>query len=714
MKQIVYFVFLILSVFTFAQENCFNGIDDNGNGLIDLNDPLCACNPPSITSIIPNPSFETYTSLPTNSSQLNLAVPWVQASIPTTDYLNTLGFVFTGLEDLGLVPFPNGNGAVGCFFENNWKEYLGTSLLNSMIQNTNYQLTFNVAASSYDNSLGLMENINIIPNLEPVNITIYGKTGLGNFPLNTTGDPLSFDPNWIILGQTNYNPESNWNELTINIISNININTIMLGAPVNLPISYPTYGTSLKRPYLLFDNLRLNTTLSFGATINNTGNFCENNLVLTASPNNPNLNYQWYFNGIAIPGATNANYNVPFSGSNIGEYKVRIYNPTECSNSQGFYINDNLITPTFIQVPPICVGAPLSSLPSTSNNGIIGSWSPALNNTTTTTYTFTPTAGQCASSTQMTIVVNQLIAPIFNQIADICSGQNITLPPTSLNGITGSWSPAINNTQTTTYNFEPTAGQCATTQTMTVVVIPRLTPVFNPIQPLCYNTTFVLPLTSNNGINGTWAPSFSNTNSGTYTFTPSTTCDLPISVNVTIRSDFDFDFVQYCRNENFILEIIGLNQSINLSNASYNWFYENNLIPNNNNRMLDVTNYFISTPSNEQTPYTLSVNVTNEFGCEKIKDIVIDNDYCKIQQGISPNGDNLNEFFDLRLLNVDHLMIYNRWGMMVYDKHNYKDEWTGQTNDGKILPDGTYFYVIIFKDNVPSKAGWIYINKEVK
>ncbi|NMH26426.1 concanavalin A lectin, partial [Flavobacterium sp. SE-s28] len=92
-------------------------------------------------------------------------------------------------------------------------------------------------------------------------------------------------------------------------------------------------------------------------------------------------------------------------------------------------------------------GATLSALPTTSNNGITGSWSPALNNTATMTYTFTPSAGQCATSATMTITVNSNTAPTFTQVAAICSGATLSaLPTTSNNGITGSWSPALNNT----------------------------------------------------------------------------------------------------------------------------------------------------------------------------------------------------------------------------------------------------------------------------
>ena len=42
------------------------------------------------------------------------------------------------------------------------------------------------------------------------------------------------------------------------------------------------------------------------------------------------------------------------------------------------------------------------------------------------------------------------ITPTFNSIAPICSGENFSLPTSSNNGITGTWSPAINNTATTT------------------------------------------------------------------------------------------------------------------------------------------------------------------------------------------------------------------------------------------------------------------------
>ncbi len=131
------------------------------------------------------------------------------------------------------------------------------------------------------------------------------------------------------------------------------------------------------------------------------------------------------------------------------------------------------VTPTFTAVNPICSGAFLAALPITSNNGINGTWSPAINNTVTTTYTFTPTAGQCADTTNITITVNPNVTPTFTAVNPICSGAILAaLPTISNNGINGTWSPAINNTTTTTYTFTPTAGLCATTTTMTITINP--------------------------------------------------------------------------------------------------------------------------------------------------------------------------------------------------------------------------------------------------
>jgi hypothetical protein len=140
-----------------------------------------------------------------------------------------------------------------------------------------------------------------------------------------------------------------------------------------------------------------------------------------------------------------------------------------------------------------CKGATINPLPTTSVEGIAGTWAPALNNMATTTYTFTPDAGLCASTATLEIVVNEPVTTTFTQVAPICKGATLAALPTSSNNttaITGTWAPAVNNQATTTYTFTPTAGQCATTATMEVVVnaVPAA-PTANNSQTFCSGST---------------------------------------------------------------------------------------------------------------------------------------------------------------------------------------------------------------------------------
>ena len=217
-----------------------------------------------------------------------------------------------------------------------------------------------------------------------------------------------------------------------------------------------------------------------------------------------------------------------------------------CATTQTMNIAINQsTTPTFTQVGPFCSGVSISPLPISSTNGISGTWSPAINNTATTTYTFTPTAGICATTQTMIIAINQPILPNFSQVSPFCSGATISpLPTSSTNGISGTWSPAINNLATTTYTFTPTAGICATTQTMSITISPNILPSFSQVGPYCPGTTIPpLPTSSTNGISGTWSPAINNTVTTTYTFTPTaglcaTTQIMSISISLPILPSF--------------------------------------------------------------------------------------------------------------------------------------------------------------------------------
>ena len=182
---------------------------------------------------------------------------------------------------------------------------------------------------------------------------------------------------------------------------------------------------------------------------------------------------------------------------------------------------DPLVTPEFEQMGPYCEGVVIPDLTANSIEGITGSWSPAIDNSQTITYTFTPDAGQCANSQTMQIIVDSELSPNFVQQGPFCEDDAIAnLPITSTGGITGSWSPAIDNTQSTTYTFTPDAGQCAISAIMEITIDPLLTATFPQVGPYCQGSPVPdLLTTSTEGITGSWSPIIDNVQTTIYTFT---------------------------------------------------------------------------------------------------------------------------------------------------------------------------------------------------
>ncbi|MNU72708.1 hypothetical protein D3C71_621780 [compost metagenome] len=266
-----------------------------------------------------------------------------------------------------------------------------------------------------------------------------------------------------------------------------------------------------------------------------------------------------------IPGTYN--YHVESSGSTSGG---TLFCPS--SSEYDFSITvSNGNTPTFNQLGIVCAGQSFT-LSTTSLEGINGTWSPAINNSQTTSYTFTPAAGSCASTATMTVTINNQITPNFNNPGPLCSGQNFTLPTTSLEGINGTWSPAVNNSQTTTYTFTPASGQCMNATTMTVAINNQITPTFNNPGPLCSGQNFTLPATSLEGINGTWSPAINNAQTTTYTFTPSSGSGLCTASSATMEIVINTLPVASAQGQNLCTgDTTDIDLSSNISGTTFIW-----------------------------------------------------------------------------------------------------------------------------------------------
>lgn len=237
-------------------------------------------------------------------------------------------------------------------------------------------------------------------------------------------------------------------------------------------------------------------------------------------------------------------------------------NPGQCASNAVLTVVVNAnVTPVFSPVGPYCIGSAIPALPSTSTNGIIGFWSPGINNSETTNYTFTPAAGQCAATAQLTIAITGGITPIFGSFGPYCQNAPIVLPilpETSNNGISGSWNPASISTSIAgniAYNFTPDEGQCGVPITLTILVNPEITPTFAAVGPYCLGST-VPPLetTSSNGITGSWSPAINNSATTTYTFLPNgNQCASEQSLTITINPNVTPEFSPvgpYCSQAN--------------------------------------------------------------------------------------------------------------------------------------------------------------------
>jgi len=86
-----------------------------------------------------------------------------------------------------------------------------------------------------------------------------------------------------------------------------------------------------------------------------------------------------------------------------------------------------------------------------------------------------------------------------------------------------------------------------------------------------------------------------------------------------------------------------------------------------------------------------------------------------IPSGFSPNGDDINQFFEVRgIINIpNELIILNSGGSEVYRQKNYQNDWDGTYKSGEELPDGTYYYIfyIYDTDKPREESGFVVIKR---
>ncbi|MFK8163097.1 MAG: gliding motility-associated C-terminal domain-containing protein [Lewinella sp.] len=73
----------------------------------------------------------------------------------------------------------------------------------------------------------------------------------------------------------------------------------------------------------------------------------------------------------------------------------------------------------------------------------------------------------------------------------------------------------------------------------------------------------------------------------------------------------------------------------------------------------------------------------------------------EVYNAISPNGDGMNDRFIFTILELrpdefpdNEIIIFNRWGDVIYEAKPYNNDWDGTSNGGEMVPEGTYYYIL--------------------
>ncbi|TXF88389.1 gliding motility-associated C-terminal domain-containing protein [Neolewinella aurantiaca] len=334
LKAILFFAALLLFgtagraiAQTASPEQCANGIDDDQDGLIDLNDSDCDCAVIEPVSLIPNPSFEDIECCPGGRSELYCADVWIQASQPTTDFIHDCGW--TGWDNLPPPrPFPDGEGILG-FRDGRpagmdetepratWKEYAGACLLRPLQAGTTYRFEFDLGFVGAENS-------------PDINISFFGTTDCNNLPFGQDNEELGCPtngPGWVRLGSRKVITVfgGGWRKAFIEVTPTENIAAIAIGPDCQLRPSNVHY-------YYFFDNLLLDELESFNFSINGTDHPCSPNYRLEV-PARENFTCQWYKEGIALPGETGFRLSQNYGE---GTYQAVIDDGTGCRKSDEF------------------------------------------------------------------------------------------------------------------------------------------------------------------------------------------------------------------------------------------------------------------------------------------------------------------------------------------------------------------------------------------
>ena len=266
------------------------------------------------------------------------------------------------------------------------------------------------------------------------------------------------------------------------------------------------------------------------------------------------INGTWTPSSIDPDGNAGMTFNVSFTASDVGCFDQLEHVITVIPG----------IEPIFDLEQTICETADPILLSPISTDGFTGQWSiPTIDPagqagfTITSTFSPDPDQGVCLLSYTHEWMVVAPEIPLFDPFADLCLSDPLFVFPilTSDGQYFGTWNPVEidpalvgEGTYDATFTPDISFGDCVEEVTMMIEIIPSVTPEFEPVFMCELDDPLILPTTSLNGLNGTWAPAIIDPfNQGgniiTSIFTPtSILCSSTFELNIIISEEEEIDF----------------------------------------------------------------------------------------------------------------------------------------------------------------------------
>lgn len=310
---------IIIPIFSTAQEICDNGMDDDGDGFIDLLDIDCLCG--SVVNHELVADFEDFSCCPSGLGELDCNDDgWVQANAFSPDYFHECGFM--GGQGTGVpavpVPIPSGSGALGVMSCNGCHDNAGLCMPFRLIPGEDYDIDFWV---------GFNEDNNLLSSLD-VEISIFGSYDCFNLP-STSAECLSNVDGWFEIEtfQVNGDMLNSWKQYTGSFSPSDAAEAIAIGTSCAFSeLAFPGQyhfldDIHVSGPFLV-ENPHVEVEF-YGD--------CANGYFLDAQ-GDVGTDYQWYLDGIAI----NDGIGNPFQiNSDDGLYQVLVlYGDGSCATSE--------------------------------------------------------------------------------------------------------------------------------------------------------------------------------------------------------------------------------------------------------------------------------------------------------------------------------------------------------------------------------------------